>query len=174
MKTTVNSNPLKVNQPGFHVVSADSANSLLREMRRLQAKQARELARHLAAVAAIEGEGEALRSRYEGELQDWVRATLGNGTSGTLRVAGRSLRLAAGVCAFRMVAASVKVIDTDAAVAYVKAKHLRMVERVVTMRLNSLAYRALARTTMEKNGTLLPGIESTPEHETFSIKLEGS
>lgn len=156
----------KVGQTGFKIDSAASANALLRELRRIDAKRAREIARHSAAASAIESEGLRLLERYEADLQEWVR----------VEIAGkaRSLKLPAGVCAFRHVAASVRVIDNEAAMAYARAHRLgKLVQRIVSFHLDSLAYRALARKALEKSGTLLPGIDSLPAHETFSIKLGG-
>lgn len=140
----------------FHVTDEKSANWYLRKLATLDNEKARILAQTEKMIAELDSDRDGLKFLYEGELQEFVRQELA-------RKGGRkkTLNLLQGTCAFRSVPASVKVADPNAALEYARANNLPCIE--TTERVNAEAYKKLAA------GKMLPGMDTTPERENFTV-----
>jgi hypothetical protein len=116
----------------------------------------------VAAVAEYDAAEEVLRLRFEEELRLWSKAELAPSKR-------RSLKLDEGSCVFRTVSLSIKVVDSDLAIAYAKAHRMKVVNRTIVFKLAAAAYSALASVKFKKSKVWLPGLKVTEEHETFEI-----
>jgi phage host-nuclease inhibitor protein Gam len=142
----------------FRIDSMDAANWYLKKVASIEAEKARIQAQTEKMIAELDADLAQLKYLYEGELQAFVRAELAK--KGNRR---RTLHLLQGSCVFRTVPASVKVADTAAALAHAKEWGLPCIE--TTERLLASRYKELA------GEELLPGMETTPEHETFAVNF---
>jgi hypothetical protein len=134
------------------------ANWYLRRLANIEAEQRRVRAQAAAIVRQLENDAERLRYLYEGELAEYVRQKLS--TSGNRR---KSVHFLQGTAGFRTVPAAIRVTDTLAALDYATRC---LPEAVKTQQvLDAARYRKLVEETRE----LLPGVEVTPEHETFRL-----
>jgi hypothetical protein len=144
----------------FHIDSDAKANWYLRRLANIEAEQRRVQAQAAAIVRQLEGDAERLRYLYEAELEEFVRQKLS--TSGSRR---KSVHFLQGTAGFRTVPAAIRVTDTLAAIDYA-TRHLS--EAVKTQQvLDTARYRKC----VEETGELLPGVEMTPEHETFRVSF---
>jgi|SRR5579871_3509117 len=113
-------------------------------------------------VRQLDSDAERLTHLYEGELLDYCRRRMAE--NGNRR---RSVSFLQGSVSFRSVPASVKVTEPAAALVYAQDNGLSAVKTVVS--LDVAAYRATAEAHMQETGELLPGVETTPEHETHRL-----
>ena len=143
----------------FHIDSDQAAEWFLRKLANIETEKARITAQAAEMVRQLDCDAQRLRHFYEGELLDYARRKLA--VQGNRR---RSLTFFQGTVAFRTVAPSVKVSNPAAALVYAQENGLPAVKTVVT--LDAAAYRAAADAHMQETGELLPGLETTPEHET--------
>lgn len=161
--------------PGFHIDSEAAANTLLRRHRALAAQKVVEtadarkkveaiLTRSNAIINAIDSAVEVLEVRYDEELRLWSKAELASGDL-------KTLKLIEGICAFRDVPRSVSVIDVDAAIAYAQEHRLKLVDKVVTLKLDKAGYKKLAEAQFAKSAAWFPGIEVKAKYEKFSYTL---
>jgi phage host-nuclease inhibitor protein Gam len=144
--------------PQFHIDSDSAAEWLLRKLANIETEKARIQAQAAKMVRQLDADAQRLKHLYEGELLDYCRRRLAE--KGNRR---RSVTFLQGTVAFRTVAPSVKVSDPAAALVYAHDNGLPAVKTVVT--LDAAAYRAQAEQHRQETGELLPGIETTPEHE---------
>jgi phage host-nuclease inhibitor protein Gam len=146
----------------FHIDSDSAAEWLLRRLANIEAEKARITAQAAEMVRQLDSDAQRLRHLYEGELLDYCRRKMAEG--GNRR---RSCTFLQGTVAFRYVGPSVKVADPAAALVYAQDSGLPAVKTVVT--LDAAVYRAEAERHMQETGELLPGVETTPEHETHRL-----
>ena len=146
----------------FHITDDASANWLLRKLANLEAEKARIQAQAAEMVRQLDADAERLKHLYEGELLDYCRRTLA--ANGNRR---RSCTFLQGSVSFRSVGPSVKVSDPAEALVYAQESGLHVVKTVVTLDMG--AFREQAEAYMQEMGELLPGLETTPEHETHRL-----
>jgi phage host-nuclease inhibitor protein Gam len=150
----------------FHIDSDTAAEWLLRKLANIDAEQKRVQAQAAAIVAQLEGDAQRLKHLYEGELLNYCRRTLA--AKGNRR---RSVTFLQGTVAFRTVAPSVKVCDLAAALAHAQAAVPALVRTQIA--LDAAGYRDQAAKHFRETGELLPGCDSTPEHETHRLTFGG-
>ncbi len=143
---------------GFHITDEKSANWYLRKLANIEAEKQRIQAQTAKMIAELDADASGLKFLYEGELQEFVRAEL-------TRKGGKkkTLHLLQATCAFRSVPASVRVADLNAALQYAKENGLPCI--VISERIDAEEYKKLAA------GVMLPGMDTTPERESFSVKF---
>lgn len=131
------------------------------EIKRIEAQTARRLDRLTRQKTNFE-------KRFLPELEQYTRnqlAARGNKE--------RTLRLLSGDCVLRSVPANVIVSNKEDAINFLR-KNPHDYEKMVTVTqdesLDARAYKNLAKST----GELLPGVEYTPERETFTVKTGGN
>jgi phage host-nuclease inhibitor protein Gam len=146
----------------FHIDSDTAADWLLRKLANIEAEQKRVQAQAAEMVRQLEQDAARLRHLYESELLDYCRRKMAE--KGNRR---RSVTFFQGSVSFRSVPASVKVSDPAIALAYAQENGLPAVKTAVT--LDAAAYRAAADAHMQETGELLPGMETTPEHEAHRL-----
>ena len=83
----------------------------------------------------------------------------------------KSLSLLQGSCSFRTVPGGLRIADVDAVTAWLT--ETGALDRYTEIRrtLDGRKVRDLAEETLEKTGELLPGVESVPGREAFSVKF---
>jgi phage host-nuclease inhibitor protein Gam len=148
----------------FHIDSDQAAEWLLRRLANIAAEQARVQVQAAAIVAQLETDANRLRHLFEGELQEYCRQKLA--AQGSRR---RSCTFLQGTVSFRTVPPSVKVADPAAALIYARTAAPALVRSVVT--LDTAGYRDQAAKHLRETGELLPGVDTTPEHETVRISF---
>jgi len=144
----------------FHINDEKSANWYLRKLANLAGEQQRVQMQAAQIVAQLEADADGLKRLYEGELKEYVRRTLSAG--GNRR---RSITLLQGTCAFRTIPAGFRIYDNAAALDHAMAHVPDAVDTICV--LSPVAYRRV----VEETGEILPGIETTPERESFSIRF---
>ena len=144
----------------FHITDEASANWLLRKLANLEAEKQRVKAQAVEILASLDADAARLRFLYESELEHFTRERLTEGGGRT-----KTLRLLQGTVAFRTVPASLRVVDTDAALPHAHALGCTRTE------VDAGAYRQAAQKTLADSGELLPGVEIVPERESFSIRF---
>ena len=147
----------------FHISDEASANWYLRRLANLESEKQRVQSQCAAIVKQLESDADGLRYIYEGELQEWTRQELAK--KGNRR---KSLTLLQGTACFRTVPAGLKITDASAALVHVIAIGADAIKRSIA--LDTEKYRALAETAL-KSGEVLPGTETTPERESFTVKF---
>jgi phage host-nuclease inhibitor protein Gam len=148
----------------FHIDSDDKANWLLRKLANLEAEKQRIQAQAAQIVKQLDAEAESLRYLYEPELQEYVRRKLA--ANGHRR---KSVAFLQGTCACRTVPAAVKIADGKAALEYAESDYPATIRTLQTLDLT--AYRERAERVYAETGELLPGVDLTTEHESFSIRF---
>lgn len=140
----------------FHIETESDANWYLKTLGNIEAEKARIQAQADKMIKELDTDRDGLKFLYQGELQEFVRQELA-------RKGGRrkTLSLLQGTCAFRSVPASVKVADPLAALEYARANGLPCI--VITERVDAEEYKKLAA------GKMLPGLDTTPERESFNV-----
>ncbi len=146
----------------FHITDDASANWFLRRLANIEAEKARIQAQAAEMVRQLDSDADRLKHLYESELLEYCRRRMAEG--GSRR---RSVAFLQGSISFRSVSASLKVSDPAQALVYAQDNGLSAVKTVVT--LDAAAYRAQAEAHMQETGELLPGVETTPEHETHRL-----
>ena len=147
----------------FMVNDEKSANWYLRKLANITGEQQRVQAQAAQIIAQLQNDADCLKRLYEGELKEYVRRTLE--ANGNRR---RSITLLQGTCAFRTVPAGVRLTDTNAALRFARECG-GMLKTVET--LDAEAYRIAAARDLESGGELYPGMETTPERESFSVRF---
>jgi phage host-nuclease inhibitor protein Gam len=148
----------------FHITTDSAADWLLRRLANIEAEKARITAQAAEMVRQLDTDAQRLKHLYEGELLDYCRRKMEE--NGNRR---RSCTFFQGSVSFRSVPPSVKVADPAAALVYAQDSGLSAVKTVVT--LDAALYRAEAERHMQETGELLPGVETTPEHETHRLSF---
>lgn len=150
-------------KPVFRIDSEDAANWYLRRLANIEAEKSRVQAQAALIVKQLDADAENLRFIYDADLQEWTRAELSR--RGNRR---KSLALLQGTACFRSVPPSLKISDPAAALAYA----LSCVPAAVTARptLDADKYRQAANEALQ-NGEILPGVETVPAREAFSVKF---
>ena len=149
--------------PEFHIDSEGAANWYLRKLANIESEKQRIAAQAAKMLAALDADAQRLTRLYDGELQEYVRQELAR--QGNRR---KSLHFLQGTTAFRTVPASVKVSDERAALAYARVSLPDAVRSVET--LDTAKYREAAETALSF-GEVLPGVETTPQRESFTVKF---
>jgi len=144
----------------FHIDTETAACWLLRKLANIDAEQKRVSMQAETIIAQLQADADGLRYKYEGELKEYVRRTLSAG--GNRR---RSITLLQGTCAFRTIPAGFRIYDNAAALDHAMAHVPDAVDTICV--LSPVAYRRV----VEETGEILPGIETTPERESFSIRF---
>jgi hypothetical protein len=146
----------------FHIDNDGAANWLLSKLANLEAEKKRVQQQAQAIVKQLESDAASLRYLYESELQEYIRQKLAAG--GNRR---KSVHFLQGTCYFRTVPESLRIADTLAALDYAKRCQPEVVHTHTV--LDTARYQEWARDVLQKTGELLPGVEVTPEHETFRL-----
>lgn len=148
----------------FCINTQAAAEWLLRKLGNIEAEKTRITAQAADMIAELETDRERLLHLYGLQLQAWAEAEL-------LRRGGRrkTLRTLQGTLSFRHQSAGLRLYDPAAALQHAQTACLPTLKTSVS--LDADAYRDLAAKHFEETGTTLPGIESTPERENFSISF---
>ncbi|OGF05241.1 MAG: hypothetical protein A2W00_04650 [Candidatus Eisenbacteria bacterium RBG_16_71_46] len=127
----------------------------------LEAEAERVRAQSRELLTALQADYDSLMYRFGGELEHWTQEEIA-------RRGGRrkSVITLQGTLALRTVPRSLRIADEQAAFAYAREQGMELITS-----LNRQAYNRAAKTALEETGELLPGMETTPEHETFSIRF---
>lgn len=144
----------------FHINDEKSANWYLRKLANIDAEKQRVQMQADTIIAQLEADADGLKRLYEGELKEYVRQTLEAG--GNRR---RSITMLQGTCAFRTIPAGFRIVDTAAALNHALAYLPDAIDTICV--LSTVAYRRV----VEETGEILPGIETTPERESFSVRF---
>ena len=146
----------------FCINSETRANWLLRKIANLDTEKARVKAQAEAILHGLDTDREGLLYLYGSQLEAFTRQELE-------RQGGRrkSLTLLQGTCSFRSVPARMSVNDPAAALLHAKANLPEAIKTVETLDRAAYVHRA------ETTGELLPGIESVPSREAFSLRFFG-
>jgi len=147
----------------FVLDSEQKVNWLLSKLAALEGERLRIKAQYEERLRQVETDEDGLHARFDADLERFARERL----EGSKR---KSLTLLQGTLAFRRVPQSYRVADPGAALDYVEQAGLEGLTRV---ELIAADYRKLAVQAMEDTGELLPGIDRTPERESFSIRFGG-
>jgi phage host-nuclease inhibitor protein Gam len=146
----------------FHIQDEAGANWYLRKLANLDAEKKRIKAQADAALKRIESEENALRFRFDAQLQAWAKSEIETRYKGRKK----SLILLQGTIGYKTRPEQVRISDEGAASEY--AARLGRYQRVV---LDTQAYRQTAAEALSDRGELLPGVELVPAEETFSIRF---
>jgi phage host-nuclease inhibitor protein Gam len=149
-------------QTEFHIDSDRAADWLLRKLANIDAEQKRVQAQAARIVAELQSDADNLRRLYEGELVNYARQRLAEAGRGR-----RTLHLLQGSVALRFVPASVRLSDPFAALDYARQAAPALVRTQVSI--DAAGYRDQAAKHWKETGELLPGCETTPEHETHRL-----
>ena len=144
----------------FMVNDEKSANWYLRKLANIEAEQQRVQAQAAQIVAQLEADADGLKRLYASQLEAYCRARLND--TGNRR---RSITMLQGTCCFRTVPAGFRIVDTAAALDHAMA-HLPDAVDTINC-LSTIAYRRI----VEQTGECLPGVESTPAHESFTVRF---
>jgi phage host-nuclease inhibitor protein Gam len=148
----------------FHIDSDSAANWLLRRLANIEAEKARVTAQAAQICKDLDADAQRLRHLYEGELIDFARQRLAETGRGK-----RTLHLLQGSVHLRFVPASIRVFDPFRALEYAQRSAPELVKTAVTI--DAGGYRDQAAKHFKATGQLLPGIESTPAHETHRVSF---
>jgi phage host-nuclease inhibitor protein Gam len=151
-------------EEAFCIDSDERAEWLLRKMGNLHAEKARVAAQAAEIVRQIDADLADLSFLYGAQLESYCRRKLA--ASGNRR---RSVAFLQGTCAFRSVPAGLRVKDIAAALQFAQ-EALPSVVRTVQS-LDSGAYREAAIERLKATGEVLPGVETTPERDNFTVKF---
>ena len=149
----------------FRIDSENAANWYLRKLANIEAEKRRVTQQAAEILRQLDADAENLRFLYDADLQEWTRQELAR--KGGKR---KSLALLQGTACFRSVSASLKISDPAAALVHVIAIGADAIKR--SIHLDAEKYRALAEAAL-KDGELLPGVETVPARESFSVKFGG-
>lgn len=146
----------------FCIDSQARAEWLLRKLANIEAEKARVTAQAADICKELETDRESLLFRYGLQLQQWAEEEL-------KRRGGRkkTLRTLQGTLNFRHQGAGLRLYDADAALQHARSESLPVLKTTVS--LDTAAYRTLAEQRFAETGVTLPGVETTPERENFSI-----
>jgi phage host-nuclease inhibitor protein Gam len=149
----------------FVVDSEAKVNWLLSLLANLDAEAARIKAQTETRLKQIANEKQGLLYQYEADLKAFAEQEIAKS-----RGKRKSVVLMQGTLAFRNVPASLKVTDEDAALEWARVNlHHNAIRTVET--LDKEAYKRLQDMEFQLTGSLLPGMERTPETVAFSIKF---
>ena len=146
----------------FCINSTDRANWLLRKIANLDTEKARVKAQAEAILHGLDTDREGLLYLYGSQLEAFTRQELER--QGSRR---KSLTLLQGTCSFRSVPARFTLSDPGAALFYARENLPEAIKTVETLDRTAYLHRA------ETTGELLPGIESVPSREAFSLRFFG-
>lgn len=149
----------------FAIDSEDRANWLLRKLANLNAERERIKAQSAAMIKRLDTEYNSLSDRFLPELEAWSRERIEQ--AGGKR---KSLPLFQGTVAFRKVPQGLKITDRWAATLYAQQNQYEFSHNPLTVDVDSYIYAKQADDHFKATGELLPGMEITPERESFSIK----
>jgi len=147
----------------FMVNDEKSANWYLRKLANIDAEQKRVQTQAAQIVAQLAADADGLKRLYASQLEAYCRAALN--ATGNRR---KSITLLQGTCAFRTVPAGFRLTDTAAAFRFAEECG-GMLKTVQT--LDAEAYRIAADHDLKSGGELYPGMETTPERESFSVRF---
>lgn len=149
----------------FTIDSAERADWLLKKLMHLDAEKATVEAMAAQRIEELEADRNRLLARFGGELENWARTE-----AETRR--RQTVTLSYGSVSFRKVASRLTVTSEADAITTARAVLPQAIQTVE--RFDKAAYLAHAKATLETTGELLPGIETTEERTSFSIKPGGS
>lgn len=150
----------------FCIDSIERAEWLLRKLANIAAEKARIKAQAALMIAQLGADAAQLEHRFGSELETFVKAELAR--RGGKR---KSLTLLQGTCAFRTVTGGLTISDQVAAVKAARetAPDLFTVHTVEDF--DADGYLALAEAAKADSGELLPGVDTVPDRESFSIRF---
>lgn len=149
----------------FHIDSAERADWLLKKLMHLDAEKATITAMAAQRIEELEADKNRLMGRFSGELEAWAREE-------AERRRRQTVTLSYGSVSFRKVASRLTVTSEADAITTARAVLPEAIQTVEHF--DKAAYLAHAKTTLETTGELLPGIETTEERTSFSIKFGSS
>ena len=145
----------------FRIDCEKNANWLLQKYATLDAEKSRIKAQAEKRLKELDTDRQGLDYRFGSELEHWTRGELEK--SGNHR---KSLTLLQGTCAFRSLPAGVKIVDAGELLRYAEANGREDLLKI-EMQVNTEAAKAY----VEETGDLLPGMDTVPARESFSIKF---
>ena len=137
----------------------DLANWAMRKMYLLRQEIALVKAQHAELLTRLNSDLSGSEAFFLPQLEHWAAQQVAEGKR-------KSLILPYGTVQFRSVKAGVKVADKDAALVYI----IENFPDGLIYEIDNAAYKKLAMEYLQ-DGEMLPGIETTPEHESFSIRF---
>lgn len=146
----------------FTIDSEEKANWYLGKLHAIDSEIALVQGQAAEIVKRLQSQREQLDRQFGSNLQQYAKSLL-TGTH-------KSVQFLYGTCSWRKVPRSAKVSDEQAAIDYVlstQSVNADLVTFKTIKLLDKKAYVAL----MKEDGEKLPGIEITPERESFSIKF---
>jgi phage host-nuclease inhibitor protein Gam len=143
--------------PGqWKIDSEESANWYLRKLANIETERDRIRHQYNAMMQDLDRNGENLRSRHQADLEHWAKSQL--------KGKARNIKLLQGTISFKMVPASVKVADKEAAATHAYLAGWKgCYHTFVQIRADEYKQKFI------ETGEMLPGIEVAPEHESVSI-----
>jgi phage host-nuclease inhibitor protein Gam len=146
----------------FCIDSAEKADWYLSKLAALDGEERLVDQQRDAKVAQIATDKKAWEARFAAEFEHWARAEIAKGKR-------KSIVLPHGTASVRNVPMSIRVTDTEAAIAWAEENAQNLVEtrKVLDGRL----FNSLAKTLLQETGEPLPGIEISPEREAFGVKF---
>lgn len=154
-------------KPEFRIDSAEKADWLLRKLLHIDAEKATIEAMAAQRVKELEADRAQLLARFGSELEAWAR-----GEAETRR--RQTVTLSYGSVSFRKVPARLTITSEADALTTARAVLPQAIRTETRELFDKDAYLAHAKATLESTGELLPGIETTEERTSFSIKPGGS
>ncbi len=146
----------------FTIDSESAANWLLGKLASIDAEAARIKAQAEARANELRTDREWLLSRFGSELEAFARQE-------AERRRRKTITLQQGNLVFRTAPRKLVIADGEAAFVHARTAFSHCIIEQTTVRLDTAAYIAEA----ERTGELLPGMDATPERETFKIDVAG-
>ncbi len=150
-------------EPTFCIDSEDRANWVLQRMANVEAEKSRIKAQAAAILKQLETDRQGLEGRFGSELERWFREEVE-------RRGGRrkSVMLLQGTGAFRTVPGGLRVCDAGLAASAANALNP---DRFFRREFDPSEYRKYAKEQLETTGEVVPGVETVPARESFSLKF---
>jgi hypothetical protein len=162
-------NPEEVPTGGtaYVIDSEGAANWYLKKLTLWEAEKAILKAQYEQRVAEIDADKKRLEHLYQGQLEAWAREE-------AERRRRKTVTMPMGTISFRTVPAHVKVIDAEAALAFLETFPAESIHRNLIIpqpaKIDTKGYAALAEDHLNENGSLPGGCDYVPERENVSIK----
>ena len=153
-------------ETAFRIDTDEKANWYLRKLANIEAEKARVTEQAEKILSQLQADADRLTFMFGSQLETYARMKMQE--NGGKR---RSVSWLQGTVSFRSVAASWRITDTSAALAYAKQHAPELVSTTTTERLKAQDYTTAALARLDATGELLPGVDSTPAHETVKISF---
>lgn len=153
-------------KPPFCIDTVGRAEWLLKKLATIAAEKSRVKAQAAQIVAQCDNDTLRLEHLFGAQLQAIVTAELAR-KGGTRK----SLALLQGTCAFRTVPGGLVIADEVAARASARQMAPDLLSERTVEDFDTAEYLKLAALSRDGTGELLPGVDSVPDRESFSIRF---